>query len=630
MASDQEVHYYFKLKHNIQNDSELCLSKLELEKQMGKATSEIVNFVDVLSSHPLLDFVSHGKTRSQDFITRLPYPGAIQGYHIKDTPKDCITLARRLAYFREFFVLTEPDDNILTRLLPETSLQKMTFENDPKMYDVLPCVQVFTVQKTKPAMLIRLIPLHTLYEPSDFICRLAQKVEHVERMFDESIQHIRTEIYRPYSPSSARWFKRIADFMDSREAPQLYLTHYIFGIHGKFFPRMISAIMNTLSISKKDCILDPFCGSGTMNVESAIRGVRSIGIDMQPLFTLITRLKIRSLGWNDEWLKTHIEQFMQNAQMTLESVKPNELSNIAIEDSPLPRSLMRDVRHDSLEFIERIKSCIKNTGSDVEDETTRKDLQDFLKLPLAYWMRSMLKKQTPAKIFQTYCDYLWRMFYAIHYFHKFDREISNLEVGDVDVYTSDVRRLSELDDPRLSRAEIDGIITSPPYGSAIDYVRDHVWALYMLDLTKDHLKLDMEYHIGSSRSEKSAIDEVMERSEDFQSLPLVAQRPLLEMVKNGREKKASALYRYFVAMRDAFEQMSKVLRPGKRLVLIIGKKQSVSTDHAPVTVELGTVMEEIGQRKPASLEHLNSIDIALQKASERGAIPTEHVIFFKK
>jgi len=76
--------------------------------------------------------------------------------------------------------------------------------------------------------------------------------------------------------------------------------------------------------------------------------------------------------------------------------------------------------------------------------------------------------------------------------------------------------------------------------------------------------------------------------------------------------------------------MSTVLKPGKKLVMIIGKQQSVSTQNGTITVELGATMEEIGKKKSSALEHLSSIDIELQKASERGAIPTEHIIFFKK
>jgi hypothetical protein len=51
-----EVHYYFKLKYNIWNNSELDLAKLEIEKLMEKPAKEIVDFADVLSEQPLVDF----------------------------------------------------------------------------------------------------------------------------------------------------------------------------------------------------------------------------------------------------------------------------------------------------------------------------------------------------------------------------------------------------------------------------------------------------------------------------------------------------------------------------------------------------------------------------------------------
>jgi hypothetical protein len=336
--------------------------------------------------------------------------------------------------------------------------------------------------------------------------------------------------------------------------------------------------------------------------------------------------------WNDDWLRQSIERLLHDIQanFTEDYLKKTakQMATGDKVDALLPKSLMKGVRNDSLAFVESVKSCIDEVGSDAEDETTRKDLQDFCRLPLAYWMRSMLKKQDPVKVFQTYSEYLWKMFYSVYYFHKFDREICNFEIGDVDVYNSDIRQLSRIEDSRLTNGEIDGIITSPPYGTAIDYIGDHVWALYVLGVTKDHLKLDDEFQIGSSR--KSDVAEIIEKSEAFLSLPETAQRPLLDMVRNDREKKAAALYRYFVDMRTAFEQMSTVLKPGKKLVMIIGKQQSVNTQNGTVTLELGAAMEEIGKNKPAALEHLYSIDIELQKASERGAIPTEHVIFFKK
>lgn len=633
-AQEGRAHYYFKLKHNIQNDSELELAKLKVERFMRKPAKEIVNFVDVLSEQPLKDFLVNSGVRPQDFITRLPYPGILQGYYFRNTIQNCLDLITRLTYFRDFFVLVESDDTTLAKsVLPNLNVNHVEFTDGVKFYNLLPYAQLFTVRKNSPKMLFRFIPLHTLYEPSDFICRLAWKAQHVDRMFEESIQHIQKQIYRPFSPSSARWFKKIGDFIDEREAPQLYLTHYIFGIHGKFFPRMISAIMNIANVNKGEWILDPFCGCGTMNVEAAIRGINSIGIDMQPLFTMITELKIKCMNWDVEWLRSNIEQLLKDIRLNLESNVPGSLSRYIADKKTseifLPSSLMKGVRQDSLEFIKTIKGCILDLGSDIEDEKLREDIQNFCKLPLAYWMRSMLKKQDPSKIFQTYSDYLWKMFFSVYYFNKFKKNIYKFDVGKVIVQTCDVRKLEDLAIPELTKG-VDGIITSPPYGTAIDYIGDHVWALYVLDLTKNHLKLDEEMHIGTPRVSKSVVRQILEKSEDFLSLPEIAQKTLLQMARNGREQKAAAFYKYFVDMRDAFEQMARVLKTGKQLVMIIGKQQVMSTGNKVLTIELGQIMEEIGKAKPVGLKHLSSIDIALQKASERGAIPTEHVIFFKK
>lgn len=633
-TQEVEAHYYFKLKHNIQNDSELDLAKLEIEKLMKKAPEKIVNLVDVISDQPLRDFLARSGIRPQDFITRLPYCGIIQGYYVKNYVRDSFELISKLAYFREFFVLIELQDfNIISILLPNFSLDKVDFTEEVKFYDLSPYAQLFTINKSKPKMLFRFIPLHTLYEPSDFICRLSKKISHVDRMFEESINHIHKEIYRPFSPSSARWFKKIGDFIDEREAPQLYLTHYIFGIRGKFFPRMISAIMNAAGVKKGDWIIDPFCGCGTMNVEATIRGINNIGVDMQPLFTLITDLKIKSMHWDVNLLRKQIEKLLSEIKVNMGSEFTSSLPKYMVSkktnDIFLPSSLMRGVKQNSLECIRIIKGCIEDLDSEINDKNLRKDFQDFCKLPLAYWMRSMLKKQDPEKIVETYTDYLWKMFFSVYYFHRFKNEVYNFDLGESRIYTGDARNLIELNDEKLKEDEqIDGIITSPPYGTAIDYIGEHVWALYVLDLIKDHRSLDQKMHIGTPRVSKSLVIEIKEKSEDFLLLPEIAQKVLLLMVKDGREKKASAFYKYFVDMFNSFKEMARVLKPGKHLVMIIGKQQEMSSDNGIITIELGKIMEEMG--KNVKLEHLSSVDILLQKASERGAIPTEHVIFFKK
>jgi hypothetical protein len=69
--------------------------------------------------------------------------------------------------------------------------------------------------------------------------------------------------------------------------------------------------------------------------------------------------------------------------------------------------------------------------------------------------------------------------------------------------------------------------------------------------------------------------------------------------------------------------MYEVLEPDGYLVLIIGKEQPMQNG----VLQLGKTMEVLGSRK---FNVQSVLDIDLQKASVRGNIPTEHIIFFKK
>ena len=77
-------------------------------------------------------------------------------------------------------------------------------------------------------------------------------------------------------------------------------THWIHWYPAKMFHRIPAEILSA-SPSPHLTVLDPFCGSGTVLLEAALRGHRAIGIDVNPLARLIsrvktTRLDVRSLS----------------------------------------------------------------------------------------------------------------------------------------------------------------------------------------------------------------------------------------------------------------------------------------------------------------------------------------------
>ena len=75
-----------------------------------------------------------------------------------------------------------------------------------------------------------------------------------------------------------------------------YLTHSLHEYKGRFYPQLAKALMNYAGLQKGDTILDPFCGSGTTLVESFLFGVNAIGVDINPIATLLAKAKVESLS----------------------------------------------------------------------------------------------------------------------------------------------------------------------------------------------------------------------------------------------------------------------------------------------------------------------------------------------
>ena len=86
------------------------------------------------------------------------------------------------------------------------------------------------------------------------------------------------------------------------------LTHNIHPYPAKFIPQIPNALIQELS-SVGDTVTDPFCGSGTTLLEALRLSRHAIGIDANPLATLISRVKTTHLtDCEFSELATHQEQ----------------------------------------------------------------------------------------------------------------------------------------------------------------------------------------------------------------------------------------------------------------------------------------------------------------------------------
>jgi len=263
-----------------------------------------------------------------------------------------------------------------------------------------------------------------------------------------------------------------------------YLTHWIYPYKGKFHPQMIRALLNIIGLNYGDTVLDPFIGSGTTAVEAQLLGINCIGIDISPLCVLQSKVKTESievlpeiLEWKNEILKKFKENlFNFNDKVldkTIESISNEKVRNFYLMAKLVAVS---------------------------DNARRRKDFTNAFKKNLELMILSV----------KDYVDIVKEL---------------GLKLGKVDIKLGDARNLP------LEDNSIDGIITSPPYSVALDYVSNDAHSLKVLG-----------YDLKKLREE------------------------LIGVRGKGQER----IELYNEDMKKSLKEMYRVLKTGKYAVIVIG------------------------------------------------------------
>jgi len=233
-----------------------------------------------------------------------------------------------------------------------------------------------------------------------------------------------------------------------------YATHGLFPYRGKFHPQLIKGILNILRIQPGDVVLDPMCGSGTLNVEASIMGIESIGIEKSPFCVLMSKVKYSALKVDDTLLSSILRD-MQKSYETLVSSKRLPI------DFSYPDGFNPEKAITLLAFLDAMgyaRRCLK--GIDV-------------------LFPSVLKR------------YLGQISAFVQ-----ARDKLKLKIGNAKFEIGDAKNLP------LEDSSVDAIITSPPYSFAIDYAENDRPQLEYLGYNVSDLKDEMVGLKGKTRKEK--------------------------------------------------------------------------------------------------------------------------------
>jgi len=262
-----------------------------------------------------------------------------------------------------------------------------------------------------------------------------------------------------------------------------YLTHWIYPYKGKFHPQMIRALLNIIGLKEGDSVFEPFSGSGTTALEAQLLGINFIGIDISPLCVLQGKVKTKSIYVIDEIIK--------------------------LKDS----------------LISKIKLSLFNQEQNfykVLEDIENKNVRDFY--TLARLLAVSDESRRGRAFEQSFIKNLNLMIDSVKDYKEIADKL-HLRLGDIDLKKGDSRKVE------LHDNSIDGIITSPPYSIALDYVENDAHSLE-----------DMGYELNEIR-------------EDFVGV-------------RGKGKERVDLYNNDI--QKSYDEMYRILKPNKYAVIVIG------------------------------------------------------------
>ena len=279
--------------------------------------------------------------------------------------------------------------------------------------------------------LLRIVPDHTFLECSDHAVRLAQKIGDVDRIYEGAVAHLSSCFDRPFAASVSMGYKWIEDFIDDRRAPNAYASHSLFGLRGRFFPRMVRSLLNAVSRDSDALIVDPFGGVGTLGIESSLLGIRSRSYDINPFFTSVSQAKHKAL-----LLTRAQEQQLDEVRNYAQTLRTGSDAYFLNEEPPtvtIPAQLGRGIAENNLKLLADLKRAIAARCSD--------ELRPVAMLAIAYYAKSMATKYPRQKILTAFWAHLSKVMYLSRFMKHLYEDGLCVKPGVAEFGTRDVKEL---------------------------------------------------------------------------------------------------------------------------------------------------------------------------------------------
>jgi len=348
---------------------------------------------------------------------------------------------------------------------------------------------------------------------------------------------------------------RLRSFLASHKFKTSYATHGLFPYRGKFHPQMVKALLNVMGLRPGALVLDPMAGSGTTGVEAALMGIDSISIDASPFCVFLARTKVAAL-----------------------SADVSRLHSLLVDANALGRAFRALESDDGMRRV-------REPGYQPKGMTR----PTFDILALAFLdARGYAERSGRKSAEEFFRDVLAKYVATIEHFQQLWTEIG-ATLGIACVVQGDARAL-ELED-----ASVDGVLFSPPYSFAVDYLANDASHLRYLGVEPEELRPTMVGLNGKGRAAQVAT--------------------------------------YFEDMRRVLCEVARVLKPRRACTMVVGSNSrqlaaALGTDVSSADVRFGLEgrLVEIGEQFGLRLE----LSIRRLIVGIANSMREEHILFLRK
>lgn len=352
---------------------------------------------------------------------------------------------------------------------------------------------------------------------------------------------------------------------------------YVQGFSAGFVDDMIARH----KISKGKWILDPFVGSGTVSVCAKIKGINSLGIDLMPLMTFMSKVKTTwQLDLNG------IKQELERISRRWRTLQPKA-------SAPFLRETKKQFRQDVLESLLSLKDLIL----DIEDQKIKNlfllafasilvDCSNLKRSPcLGYIEGKEVDKDTPFKLLK---EKIEQMLTDLIFVQDHHRDVS------AELILGDARIIS------YEENSFDMAITSPPYVNGMDYIINYKIEMAWLDLVKNYEDLARlkEQMVACDNIPKKVIREFKNQKWIYHDewLEDICNRIKIRIERKGsyrRDDMHLIVRKYFEDLYPVFERVYEGLKTGSRFIVVIGDSL-IAGIYIPADLILAKLGQEIG------------------------------------